>query len=347
MNNILKIVFIIIGTFIGAGFASGKEIYLFFYSYGYKGLFGILLCSILIGIIIFKILKKIKKNNINNYQEFLNIIINLKNKKKYLNIKFIINNIINIFLLITFYIMIAGFGALLYQEYKIPQIIGGSFLSIICFFTFITNIKGVVKINQIITPILCIFLFIIGIIDLTQNENIIFKNNLLINYKLFDNKKWIIDSILYCSYNSILLIPILTNLKKYINNEKNIFLISLFTTLIILILSTIVYFLVINISQNIESVEMPAVFAVGLISEFLKKIYIIIILFAIYTTTIILGISFLKNITQNKKNYFYISTIMCFSGIIMSNFGFSNLINLLYPIFGYLGLLQIYLILKS
>lgn len=35
MKNVLKIVFVIIGTTIGAGFASGQEIYLFFNKYGF------------------------------------------------------------------------------------------------------------------------------------------------------------------------------------------------------------------------------------------------------------------------------------------------------------------------
>lgn len=34
MVETLKILFVIIGTIIGAGFASGKEIYLFFAKYG-------------------------------------------------------------------------------------------------------------------------------------------------------------------------------------------------------------------------------------------------------------------------------------------------------------------------
>lgn len=32
---------------------------------------------------------------------------------------------------------------------------------------------------------------------------------------------------------------------------------------------------------------------------------------------------------------------MCITSIIISQFGFSNLINYLYPIFGYLGIVQI------
>ena len=53
MKNVLKVVFVIIGTLIGAGFASGQEVYLFFFSYGMKGLIGILISSIIIGVVIY------------------------------------------------------------------------------------------------------------------------------------------------------------------------------------------------------------------------------------------------------------------------------------------------------
>ena len=64
MKNILKVVFVIIGTLIGAGFASGQEMYIFFFSYGVKGILGILISSFLMGFIIYKTLKLI--NNMLN-----------------------------------------------------------------------------------------------------------------------------------------------------------------------------------------------------------------------------------------------------------------------------------------
>ena len=61
MKNILKIVMIIIGTLIGAGFASGREIYLFFMKYGNLGKIGIAVSAILTGIIIYSALRKVKE----------------------------------------------------------------------------------------------------------------------------------------------------------------------------------------------------------------------------------------------------------------------------------------------
>ena len=74
----------------------------------------------------------------------------------------------------------------------------------------------------------------------------------------------------------------------------------------------------------------------------LEYIYGIVILGSIFTTAISLGISFLQNTVKNKKSYTQIALIMCITSVIISKIGFSNLVNILYPIFGYLGILQIY-----
>ena len=85
--NILKVVFVIIGTLIGAGFASGQEMYLFFYSYGIEGLIGILISNILMGIVIYKVLVKVKKHNIETYKDLLETFLKSKTKDKFSNLE--------------------------------------------------------------------------------------------------------------------------------------------------------------------------------------------------------------------------------------------------------------------
>ena len=51
--NIVKAVSVIIGTIIGAGFASGKEIYIFFGQYGKFGIIGAIVSATLTGVIIY------------------------------------------------------------------------------------------------------------------------------------------------------------------------------------------------------------------------------------------------------------------------------------------------------
>ena len=108
MHNILKVTFVIVGTIIGAGFASGQEILSFFNKYGTYGLIGLILSLSLIAFIIYKTLKINLENNIDTYQKFIENIIPNKFKENKI-VVFTINNIINIFLLISFNIMVARF----------------------------------------------------------------------------------------------------------------------------------------------------------------------------------------------------------------------------------------------
>lgn len=338
MKNILKLTFVIIGTLIGAGFASGKEIYIFFFSYGIKGILGIIISCIITGIIIYYCLELVRKNNITNYQEFINII--LKSNKK---VKKIWNIIINIFILITFFIMIAGFGAYFKQQYGIKEIIGSLLLVILTYIILKKGTKGVIILNEIIVPILIIFITIIGVI--TINE---IKWNNITNYIIQTNQtNWLISSVLYSSYNSILLIPVLISMNKIINKKLENKIITIITCIITIILSLIIYMLLIKIDVNIKELEMPAVYTISKMGNILKNIYGIILLSSIITTTISLINSFLQNVAKNKKSYTQYTNILCITSLIISNLGFSNLVEILYPIFGYLGIIQIYKIVKK
>ena len=334
--QILKVVFVIIGTLIGAGFASGQEIYTFFYSFGIKGIIGTIISSAIIGTIIYKVLKITKEKNINNYNELLELFV--KNKKT----REIINIITNIFILLSFYVMVAGFGAYLQQEYKINSIIGSAILAILTYLILKKNIKGIVNINQILIPILIAIIIIIGIIN-AKNIDI----NSIINIQEQNKNNWVIISILYARYNSVLIIPMLITLKKYTEKNKTIILASIISTIIIEILLITVYIFLTKIDIDIKTIEMPAVYAIKQIYPKATAIYGIIILISIFTTAISLGISILNNTAKNDKQFNKINLLMCITSVIFSKIGFSNLINTLYPILGIMGIIQIVLIIKQ
>ena len=339
------VLLVIIGAMIGAGFASGQEIYLFFYRYGIKGIYGLILCNLLISIIIYKVLKIIFNNDIKSYEQFLDIIFKRNKENKYLNISYITNIIINIFLLVSFFIMISGFGAYFNQEFNLNNYIGSGILAIICYFIFLKDMKGVTKVNSIVVPILIFFIVLIGIknINLINFQDI--GKNVLIKENFLNN--WFVQSIIYCSYNIILLLPVIVNLKKYIKNRRDIKYIALFSGIILFILSISIFLLLVNIKVDFGILQMPAIYAISNISLNLKTIYGIVILLSIFTTAISIGMSFLENIVKNKKSIPQFALIMCITGVIISNFGFSSLVNLLFPTFGYLGLIQVIYILLN
>ena len=99
--------------------------------------------------------------------------------------------------------------------------------------------------------------------------------------------------------------------------------------------------LLINIDVDINKLEMPAVYAINKICPIMKNIYGIIILISIFTTAISLGISFINNTSKNKKQFSKIGLLICSTAIVFSKIGFANLVNILYPILGMLGLVQV------
>ena len=333
MREIFSIVLVIIGALIGAGFASGQEIYSFFYSYGVIGLIGIIITCSLIAITIYKSFKIIYQNKINNYDEFLKIFI--KNEK----VTKAINIVLNILLLVTFYIMIAGFGAYFEQEIGINKILGSAILAFMTAIVFFTSVKGVLKVSEYIVPVLLLFIVLIGGINLLDSH-------VEIDIPIAKNG-WLLSSVSYCSYNMILLIPVLISLRKQITKESNIKYIAIITGILMIIMSVMIYMLLIKSDVEISTLEMPIVYIIRTFFTKFKTIYAFIILSSIFTTAISIGIGFLQNISENKKSYTQFVIFMCITSLIISNFGFSKLVNFIYPIFGYIGIGQIILIIRK
>ena len=257
MKKVMKIIMVIIGSIIGAGFASGKEIYLFFGRYGIYGKIGIAVMSLLIGGIIYFVLYSVKKYHIQNYHQFLQMI-----NPKYPKMNQLMNIVVNSFLIISFYIMVAGFSAYLQQVYQIPVIISSGLFMIACYIIFQNNVKGVMKINGMLVPILLILIFYLGSqITFVQEIQEVTSSNAMFS------------SILYASYNSILLIPLLISLQEIKIEKKQIKKIAVGSGIFLFLLALIIFSLLLKgifYSQELE------LLLIQIVSEFRKNLSIFI-----------------------------------------------------------------------
>ena len=312
----------------------GQEIYLFFYRFGLNGILGMIVCNIIMAIVIYKTLNIIYMKNINDYKDFLSVIFD--GNIKLINIT---NIIINIFLCATFFIMISGFGTYLSQAFNINQILGSCILAVISYAVFLRNIEGLAKINSIIIPILILVIVIIGI------KNIFNMNFENISINKDTSIFWLVQAILYASYNLILVEPVLINLKKMLKSKKQIIMTSVGVGINMFILTLLEFFLLTHL-ENLRTGEMPLITVIEHKFSNFTLIYGMIILIAIFTTATSLGISFLNNICKNKKSFPQIAAILCITSVIVSPIGFSNLVNNLFPLFGFLGLIEIFYCIK-
>ena len=328
MKDISKVSSVIIGTIIGAGFASGQEIAAFFNIYGLKGILGIVLSSILTGIIIYKVFKIIQKNEIHNYSDFLQAI----NTNPRINK--IIQIIVKLFLLTSFYIMIAGFCAYFKQEFEIPILVTAIIMATLCYITLSKNIQGLISINLILVPILILFIFYIGIKNINfTTKYFSVSSNYLNGNSIF---RCIFSSILYTSYNSIMLIPILINLSSYIKEKSKAKKVSIICTIILLLLGICIFCLLLRGENYISQLELPIIQIIKEFGKIYPIIYGLVIISAIFTSCISAGYSFLSNLKKYDKKHII---LLCTTSILISPIGFSKLVQILYPLFGILGLI--------
>lgn len=295
MKETIKPVYVIIGTIVGAGFASGKEIYTFFMIYGNTGIIGLIISSVIIGLVTYKVLKICAESRVQSFKNFCEVIENDTNTEKTVISK-LFNTIVNIFLLIMFYVMISGFSSFLKQEFKIPTIVGSLIIVTLCYITFIGNIEKLIKLSNYLIPVLIIFIIYISTKSLNQNS---FSNYSQIKYVINNDKaleiKGIIKSVLYASYNCIALIPVIIQLylssKEKNVNKKSIAIIS---TLIIIILSFSIYNLLLQGTLETLKLDMPIIAITKQIGNIYGYIYTIIIGIAIFTSAASSGIRFPK-----------------------------------------------------
>ncbi len=334
--NIFRCVFVIVGTIIGAGFASGKEIFSFFFVYGYYGLLGIFLSCFCIFLVIYKSLFLIRKYDIVCYEDFLHVIIGNSFFRKF-NIEKVFNLIINIFLLITFFVMCAGFSAYFKQEFGVNEFLSSIIISVFCYFILNKSINGIVFINSILIPLVIVILALLGVKSINSTHYIYESNNSFI---------WIFMALLYASYNCVTLISVLIPIKNFLKSHLDIVMVSLYSIIVICLLALIIFVLLLSIKGDISFIELPAVYASSSFGYVFKFLYGIIILASIVTTALSSAFGFLNNFSYDRDKYIIFNRCICSCSIFAPLIGFSNLVNNLYPIFGFLGLLQLFFILK-
>ncbi len=338
MKNIIKIVFIVLATIIGAGFASGKEIYSFFFVYGKNGILGIFISSFIIGLTTYKVLKLCYVFNLNTFHDFCAFILK-QNFPKHDSITTnkisdFISNIVNILLLISFYIMISGFSCFLNQEFHLNKIIGSLIILLLCYIAFKKNINSLIQISNYLVPVLIFLLIFISCKNLNFNENY---NRIMSHFNENSIFQFCINAILYGCYNCILLIPVLIKLQGFIKNVTTVYVASIITFLVIVLLNMCVFNILLLGDIKTYSLEMPLIEILKRYNTFLRVLYLFMIGSSIYTTALSTGCAFLNGC--NFRNYKRNSILICFTAVFLSQISFSIFVQLLYPILGTIGLL--------
>ena len=243
--------------------------------------------------------------------------------------------------------MSTGLATFFKQEMGIPIVITSIVNSCIVYFIFMKSVKGIMNLNSIAVPIMIIIILVISVKNFPVSNFLRYKNEIYreatVAQAMPDAIKATSKAILYTSYNSITLIPIIVTLSCSLNKKKEIRGVSLITGILVFILIFSIYKMLILSNLDIRLYEIPVLAILSGFTKTEKILYEIAIVAAIFTSEISAGFGILENIREKEK-YKIVALIMCVLGIPISYIGFGRLVEVLYPVFGIIGLLQIILL---
>lgn len=328
-----QVAVVFIGTIVGAGLASGKEITEFFTSFGIKSFIGIILCGIFY-IIIGSILSKISlMYNLNSYSDAMRIISpNFFGK--------LTGIITTLYLISSASIILAGSGAILNQFFGVPKIIGSILMLVLASIFLLRGTNGLIEVNSFIVPALIFTVSLLTILYFSFCSDMISFKHLA---SIPPQKEGLcISTILYAGYNTLcssgVLVPLSTEMKKTKIMSRGIFIGALGLTLLCLMIN-----LMLSINQPyIYEYEIPLLLVATRFGSIIQSLLLLIILLEMFSTEVSDVYSISKTLEQSFKIKFNkaIFIVLAFA-LPISQIGFSNLITTLYPLFGLLSLIFI------
>ncbi len=335
-KNIFKVASIYMATIIGAGFASGQEIMQFFSSYYEGGFYGIVLAGVLFSIIGYVVLDKVYSERIRNYEEFLFPTVGWF-------LGWVMEILVTLFMISVFCIMIAGAGGIISDKLDISSQVAVLIVALLCAMVFFTEIKGIINISSIVTPILIIGILGFGLYIIFSKEMAVFSLSGSAS-KITDN--WFFSSLLYVSYNSITSIVVMCSLLPYLKSRKSAVFGGVFGGLMLCLMAIVINFAIYLFYPNIATEDLPVMGMVDKYSVFLGGVYTVILLLAMFVSALTAGFGFVERISSkvniSKK---IIILVICALSIPLSSIGFSGLIATIYPVFGYMGMFMVFIIL--
>ncbi|WP_297420375.1 transporter [Clostridium sp.] len=331
--SIFQVATVFIGTIVGAGLASGKEITAFFTQYGISSFLGIIGCGIFY-VLMSSIISKISIHyNLSSYSDVMNTISpNIFGK--------FTGIITTLFLISSASIILAGSGALIHQFFGIPKIIGSLIMILIGIFFLLRDTEGLIEVNSFIVPGLIFTLSLITILYFSFCKDSVSFSNI----SSFPPKKSgiLISTILYAGYNTLsasgVLVPLSSQMKK-----TKIMVIGIITGALGLTILCLMINLLLTINQPyIYKYEIPLLFVANRFGNIIQALLLVIIWLEMFSTEVSDVYSISKTLEQSfnikfKKAIFIVIGI----ALLISQFGFGNLIIKLYPMFGLLSLIFI------
>ncbi len=339
MQNVKKIfliAFSYIGAVIGAGFASGQEIMVFFIRFGTNGLWGILIAALLFMVTGAMLLWLVYQEALFDYQQLIFFICG-----KHLGC--VLDVIITLFLWSGFAIMLAGSGAIAYEYLGVHRAWGIMFMALSVSIILMFGIRGVFTLNAVLIPCLLIIILVIG-------EHVFFTKGFTNCFSAgwgwtsVVKETWPGSTALYVGYNLLLVLAFLTSMGKEIESASMAMGGGMLGGMGLGIMAMILGMTMTAYFPEVSSCDVPMIKVAQEMGLIAGHIYAFVLWIAMLTTAVanIYGLT-QRFFRKDQKQYRYGVIMLVILALPLSFLGFTKLITILYPALGYFGIFFLFL----
>ncbi|MCY1037668.1 hypothetical protein OWI77_02375 [Staphylococcus nepalensis] len=331
LKEMIIVAFAFVGVVVGAGFATGQEIFQFFTSNGKFSVFGVFITGFIITIGGVFVLNTGYRLRSHNHTEPI---------KFYLprTVAAIFDIILTLFLFALAMIMTAGGVSTLHESFGIPYAISSLILVLIILATLFLKFDRLITVLGMVTPFLVIIVTIIAIYYFTTGS---FDFNSANQYANNDNrtdKWWWFDAINYGSLQIAAAFSFLSVMGGRLKYEKSTIYGGILGGAIVTFLLLMLNLGMVTEFTNITDVALPSLLLANHISPIIGTFMAIIMILVIYNTVVGLMYAFASRFTEPyQRNYYILIIIMAIVTFATTFIGFIELIGKVFPVMGIFG----------
>ncbi|RNB59793.1 hypothetical protein EDM57_03870 [Brevibacillus gelatini] len=321
-----QIAFTYIGTVVGAGFASGREIVEFFVQYGTQGLIGIGIATSLFvwaGIRVMLISYRIQADS---YQEVSTYLFGHP-------FGTVFNTLLLTVLLGTTSVMLAATGAIFGESFHMSPQIGIWLSMVLIFFVTRKGLFAIHQVNSIFVPMLVAFTLLVFLYSKPWLDT-------SVTVEALRPWAWLSSPLYYVALNVVLTQAVLVPIGRHSTSEKPLIVGGIMGGLGIGLLLLLAYSSLTVKMPGIQETEMPMIALLQGLGRGIPLLFSLLVYAEIFSTLVANVFGLTEQIRQVTRlrgaTIILCILVICY---LVSFVGFSSLLRFLYPLFGQLVLL--------
>lgn len=336
------IAFAYVGVLVGAGFASGQEILQYFVAFGYHGIIGAVAAAILFGITGLIALQLGSYYFANEHMEVLDEIAHPWLAK-------LLDASISFTCLCIGFVMIAGAGSNLEQQFGLPIWIGALIMAVLIIVVGMMDVEKVTNVIGTITPFMIVFIVVAAVYAISQTDFETIHQldqsartlETTLPFSWLSSPNYVAMSLMCAVSMAIVMGGALLDLRiARLGGLVG----GVIVGVLVVIMTLALYFQV----DFVRAADLPMLELVNLINPALGSFMSIVILGMIFNTGVGMYYALTARISRKRPERFRPTlVILVVVGYGLSFLGFKRLVSILYPLIGYIGLALIGLFLVT